>query len=104
MAKLDTVKARASFDSLSKFVNQQAVVDALDRAGKDRAILRKAKQDAKAFLKDEGLTLPPRTEFTVSEARIAVGQIRVCLTVCQVSGGRLFCVRICSTIIVIVVS
>ena len=46
-----------------------------EKAGKDRSLLRQAKQDGKAFLKNEGIKLPPKTDVSISERRIAVGQI-----------------------------
>ena len=51
MAKIETGRAKLAFDELSAFTNQQPVIDALERAGKDRTLLRRAKRDAKAFLK-----------------------------------------------------
>ncbi|MGH7905802.1 MAG: hypothetical protein ACREP6_04165 [Candidatus Binataceae bacterium] len=102
MAKLDTPKTQSAFEELSNFASQQAIMNALERAGKDRKLLRKAKRDARAFLEDEGLKPPPRTDITVSERRIGVGQIRVCITVCRVVGSFVVCVTICTRIIVIV--
>jgi hypothetical protein len=104
MARLQTTRARQAFDELSKFANQQAVIDALERAGKNRPLLRKAKRDAKAFLRGEGLTPPPRADVTISERRIAVGQIRVCVTVCRQIGPVIVCVTVCTRIIVIVIA
>jgi hypothetical protein len=103
MAKIQTAKARSTFEELSAFTNQQAVIDVLERAGKDRTLLRKAKQDPKAFLKGEGLSLPPRADVTISERRIAVGQIRICVTVCRVVGPVVVCATVCTRIIVVVI-
>jgi hypothetical protein len=103
MAKIQAARNQDTFNELSRFVNQQAVVDALERAGKDRPLLRKAKQDPKAFLRGEGLAPPPRTEVTVSERRIAVGQIRICITVCRQVGSVVVCATVCTRIIVIVI-
>ena len=103
MATMQTAKAKQTFDELSKFTNQQAVIDALERAGKNRALLRRAKQDGKAFLKAEGLTLPPRADVTISERRIAVGQIRICITVCRRVGSVVVCATVCTRIIVVVI-
>jgi hypothetical protein len=102
MPKLQAAKTRSVLDELSKFANQQAVVDAIERAGKDRALLRKAKKDARAYLRGEGLELPPRAELTISEQRIAVGAIRVCLTVCRASGPIIVCVRVCIRIVIVI--
>jgi hypothetical protein len=104
MAKLPTDKARKAFDELSAFANQQVVIDALERAGKDRATLRKAKQDPKAFFRGEGVKLPARADVTVSERRIAVGQIRICITVCRQVGAVVVCVTVCTRIIVVVIA
>ena len=103
MAKIDTAKAKRTFEELSAFTNQQAVVEALERAGKNRTTLRKAKQDAKLFLKGEGLTPPPRADVTISERRIAVGQIRICITVCRRVGPVVVCATVCTRIIVVVI-
>jgi hypothetical protein len=103
MATIQTDRAKRTFDELSKFTNQQAVVNALERAGKDRTLLRSAKRDAKAFLKSEGLRLPPRAEVTIAERRIAVGQIRICITVCRRVGPIVVCATVCTRIIVVVI-
>ena len=103
MAKIQTAKAKRTFEELSAFTNQQPVIDALERAGKNRAALRKAKQDGKAFLKGEGLTPPPRADVTISERRIAVGQIRICITVCRRVGTAVVCATVCTRIIVVVI-
>ena len=83
MPKLQTDKSRQAFEEIFKFANQQAMTDALKRAGKDRQLLRKAKRDPKAFLRGEGLRLPPRVDVTISERRIGIGVGRLCVTVCQ---------------------
>ena len=103
MAKIQTDQAKRTFDELSKFTNQEAVIDSLERAGKDRALLRAAKRDAKAFLKEAGLRLPPRADVTISERRIAVGQIRICITVCRRVGSVVVCATVCTRIIVVVI-
>lgn len=103
MAKIQTDRAKRTFDELSKFTNQQAVIDALERAGKDRTLLRSAKRDGKAFLKTEGLRVPARAEVTISERRIAVGQIRICITVCRQVGSFVVCATVCTRIIVVVI-
>jgi hypothetical protein len=103
MAKMQTAKAKRTFEELSAFTNQQGVIDALERAGKNRALLRKAKQDPKAFLKGEGLTLPPRADVTISERRIVVGQIRICITICRQVGPVVVCATVCTRIIVVVI-
>ena len=103
MARIQTDRAKRSFDELSKFTNQQAVIDALERAGKDRTLLRSAKRDGKAFLKGEGLRIPPRADVTISERRIAVGQIRICITVCRQVGSFIVCATVCTRIIVVVI-
>jgi hypothetical protein len=103
MARIQTDRAKRTFDELSRFTNQQAVIDALERAGKDRALLRRAKRDGKAFLKAEGLSVPPRAEVTISERRIAVGQIRICITVCRRVGSFIVCATVCTRIIVVVI-
>jgi hypothetical protein len=104
MAKIQTTKNRQTYDELSRFANQQSVMDALERAGKDRTLLRKAKQDGKTFLRGEGISLPPRADVTITERRIAVGQIRICITVCRQVGSAVVCVTLCTRIIVIVIS
>jgi len=73
-----------------------------EKAGKDRSLLRQAKQDGKAFLKNEGIKLPPKTDVSISERRIAVGQIRICITVCRVVGPVVVCATLCTRIIVVV--
>jgi hypothetical protein len=104
MAKLPSDKARRAFDELSTFANQQVVIDALERAGKERRVLRKAKQDGKAFLRGEGIKLPPRADVTISERRIAVGRIRICITVCRQVGSVVVCATVCTRIIVVVIA
>jgi hypothetical protein len=47
---------------------------------------------------------PPRADVTISELRIAVGQIRVCVTVCRQIGPVIVCVTVCTRIIVIVLA
>ena len=103
MATIQTDRAKRTFDELSKFTNQQGVIDALERAGKDRTLLRSAKRDGKAFLKAEGLSVPARAEVTISERRIAVGQIRICITVCRRVGSFIVCATVCTRIIVVVI-
>jgi hypothetical protein len=104
MPKLQTDKSRQAFEEIFKFANQQAMTDALKRAGKDRQLLRKAKRDPKAFLRGEGLRLPPRVDVTISERRIGIGVGRLCVTVCQRVGPFVICVTRCIPIIIIVVS
>jgi hypothetical protein len=41
---------------------------------------------------------------TITERRIAVGQIRICITVCRQVGSAVVCVTLCTRIIVIVIS
>ena len=103
MAKIQTDRAKRTFDELSAFTNQQPVIDALERAGKDRTLLRSAKRDGKAFLKGEGLTPPSRADVTISERRISVNQIRICITVCRRVGNFIVCATVCTRIIVVVI-
>jgi hypothetical protein len=103
MATIQTARAKRTFDELSAFTNQQAVIDALERAGKERTLLRSAKRDAKAFLKGEGLAPPPRADVTISERRISVNQIRICITVCRRVGSFIVCATVCTRIIVVVI-
>jgi hypothetical protein len=103
MAKIQTARAKRTFDELSAFTNQQSVIDALERAGKDRALLRSAKKDGRAFLKGEGLRLPPRADVTISERRIAINRIRICITVCRRVGPVIVCATVCTRIIVVVI-
>jgi hypothetical protein len=104
MPKTQSDKSRQAFDEIYKFVNQQAMTNALKRAGKDRELVRKAKRDPKAFLRDEGLRLPPRVDVTVSERSISVGTGRLCITVCRQIGPVVICVTRCIPIIIVVVS
>jgi len=103
MAKLDTAKVQKTFAELTKAINQQGVVDAMERAGKNHKLLIQAKKDAKKFLRAEGIRLPPRAEVTVSSERISVGAIRICITICRRVGPIIVCARFCKRIIVIVI-
>jgi hypothetical protein len=100
MPAIPTAKATKSFDELSAFVSRQDVVDALNKAGKDRRLLRLAKSDPKAFLLGEGIKLPPRSEVTILQKRVAVsGQITICVQVCRQIGRFMVCAQICITIV-----
>ena len=102
MAKLDTAKVQKTFAELTKAINQQGVIDAIERAGKNHKLLLQAKKDPKKFLVGEGIRLPPRAEVTISTERISVGVFRFCITICRRVGPVIVCVRICKRIIVIV--
>ena len=101
MPKINSAKAQQAFDELSKSLSQQPVIDALQRAGKDRKLLRQAKKDPMKYLSGEGVRLPPRSDVTISELRIPTG-LRLCITVCRRVGPFIFCTRICIPIIIVI--
>ena len=102
MAKLSTAKVQKTFAALTKAITQRGVIDAFERAGKDRKLLLQAKKDPKKFLLGEGIRLPPRSEVTFSTERIAVGVFRFCITICLRVGPVIVCVRICRRIIIVI--
>ena len=105
MATITPDKIRKTHEELSGFLAKEEIINSFERAIKDRTLLRKAKRDTKAYLKEEGHDLPPQTEFTISEARIIVtGQIRVCIRACRKFGPYTICVEYCKTITVIVIA
>jgi hypothetical protein len=100
MSKFPTVRTKRSFDELSKFVSRQDVIDALGKAGKNKALFRKAKADPKAFFRGESIKIPPRTELTIARRAVGVsGQISICVQVCRVILGFTVCVQVCIVIV-----
>jgi len=100
MPTIPTSKTKKSFAELSAFVSRQDVVDALDKACRNKKLLRQAKSDPRRFLQGEGITLPPRSEITILQRRVAVsGQITICVQVCRQIGRFLVCAQVCITIV-----
>jgi hypothetical protein len=100
MPKIAASKATRSFAELARFVSRQDVIDALEKAGKDRSLYRKAKADPKAYFRGHGIKVPPRADLTISRRPAALsGQLTICLRVCFGFGRVMICVDICITIV-----
>jgi hypothetical protein len=100
VARLREAEARKTYDELSKFVAQQDVVDSIERAAKDKRLLRKAKANPKAYLEADGHRLPANTQVKILQQRVQVsGTITLCVQVCRQVGPFLFCVQICITVV-----
>jgi hypothetical protein len=100
MPKISTAKAISTYGELSKFVARQDVVDALEKAAKNQALFRKVKTDAGAFLRSEGIKVPPRTQISVSrQVEVPTRRILFCVYVCRQVGRFLLCTRICIPIV-----
>jgi len=97
---------RETLDELSRFVARQEVVDALEKAGQDKQILKQAKADPKGYLRSEGLILPPGADAKILQQSAAVsaqkasGKITVSITVCRKVGKATVCATISITVVV----
>ena len=100
MPRVPSSKARQALTELSALVASQDVADALEKAAKDKRLLRKAMANPTGFLRGENIKLPPRAKFKISQLRPGVsGRITICIQVCRQIGRFMFCVQICISIV-----
>jgi len=93
-------KARQTFIELSQFASNQDVVNALNKAGRNKLLLREAKANPKKYLTNEGIKAPTGATLSISQSRPTVsGQITICFQVCRQLGRVLVCAQICVTIV-----
>jgi hypothetical protein len=100
MAKASVNKTRQTFSELSTFLSRPDLIDALERAANDRALLRQAKANPRAFLRAQGINVPPRTDLEVLQRRATVsGRITICVRICRRFGPIQACADICITVV-----
>lgn len=84
MDKRTAKTIRNTFIVLSDYMSNPGLLAALEKAGKDKQILRMAKANPKEFFKHEGVPPPPpRADVTIAQVKVKVtGKITVTLKVC----------------------
>ena len=95
MPKVKRAEVARAQKEVDAVVNNQAVLDALEEAAADRAVLEQAKKNGRAFLKKKGVDVPRNVKLTFTEGGDEAIRVTVCVRACISAFGFTACASVC---------